>query len=104
MNFMSDMNEEILTPITSHLAPPDVFALAMTSKRTFWSDRAHPLGVRLTRLALRRHLEGLVSDVTSRDARAHNGRTFTLDDLFPEDERAKRRREEEQLATPMNVE
>jgi hypothetical protein len=81
---LCDMNEEILALVASSLAPPDVFALATTSKNLFWSEQPpqQPLGVRLVQAGMRRHLEELLEDVTWRNNCEQDCDPISLDDLF----------------------
>jgi len=85
---LCDMDKDVLTLIASSLCPPDVFALVTSSKRAFWSKRAPdpPLAVTLLQAALRRHLDVLLQDLT---VRTKDCSPFTIQDLFPEEEREK---------------
>ena len=86
MRSLCDMDKDALTLIASSLSPPDVFALVTSSKCAFWSTRAPdpPLAVTLVQAALRRHLDVLLQDLT---LRTKDCAPFTLQDLFPEEER-----------------
>jgi hypothetical protein len=83
---LCDMDEDVLTLIASSLSPPDVFALVTSGKCAFWSKRDPPLAVTLVQAALRRHLDALLQDLT---LRTKDCLPFTLQDLFPEEEREK---------------
>jgi hypothetical protein len=83
---LCDMDEDVLTLIASSLSPPDVFALVTSGKCAFWSKRDPPLAVTLVQAALRRHLDALLQDLT---LRTKDCLPWTLQDLFPEEEREK---------------
>ena len=90
---LSDMSGDILDIICSHLAPPDVFNLATSSKKLF-----RPFGAKLLQSSLRRQLDEVMQRVTTAQGPRvwvsdqgvimhHPRRQFTVQDLFPDEER-----------------
>ena len=71
------LSEDLLDNICSHLAPPDVFNLATSSKKLF-----RPFGPRLLQSSLRRQLDEVLQRITTAE-----GPPFTVQDLFPDEER-----------------
>ena len=66
-NTLCDMPENILERICSFLVPLDAFALVSTSKAfgAAAAEGPHPLGMKLLRTALRRHLDETIKDMSS---------------------------------------
>ena len=84
---LCDMSEEILERIVSFLDPPSVYFLVTSSKALF-----RPHGSRLViKASMTRRLEGVLADITSGSRRppieASYRRPFTVQDLFPDEER-----------------
>lgn len=90
---LSGMSGDILDNICSHLAPPDVFNLATSSKKLF-----RPFGAKLLQSSLRRQLDEVMQRVTTAQGPRvgvsdqgvdmhHPRRQFTVQDLFPDEER-----------------
>ena len=87
------LSEDLLDNICSHLPPPDVFNLATSSKKLF-----RPFGPRLLQSSLRRQLDEVLQRVTTAEGPRvwvaypgfythHPRRQFTVQDLFPDEER-----------------
>ena len=84
---LCDMSEDILERIVSFLDPPSVYFLVTSSKALF-----RPHGSRLViKASMTRRLEGVLADITSGSRRppieASYRRPFTVQDLFPDEER-----------------
>jgi len=84
---LCDMSEEILERIVSFLDPPSVYFLVTSSKALF-----RPHGSRLIKASMTRRLEGVLADIITSGSRrppneASYRRPFTVQDLFPDEER-----------------
>ena len=98
-----DLSEDDLRLVASFARPPDVAALALTSKQLFWSratrtpqheatSRDEPLGVALVQAAMRRHLERRLEDLRipqRRHSTCETIRSLSVQDLFPDVGRGK---------------
>ena len=86
---LCDMPDEILAHIASHLEPGDVFNMVLSSKKLFRpagvvdmtadedANQEEALGFKLVKWSMRHRLNEVL--------KARSG--FTIDDLFPEEER-----------------
>ena len=87
---LCDMPNETLALIASHLEPGDVFNMVLSSKKLFRpagvvdvaadedANQEEVLGFKLVKWSMRRRLNDVLKDARS---------GFTIDDLFPEEER-----------------
>ena len=84
------MPEDMLAHIASHLEPGDVFNMVLSSKKLFRpagvvdvaadedANQEEALGIKLVKWSMRRRLNDVLKGARS---------GFTIDDLFPEEER-----------------